>query len=139
MTREEAAAKLDGNQYRKEGSRELFIAMRDAGLVAVYGASDDLMEFNGAIHDEVGAWNGGTAYLTSAGLLANDCENDDCPHFKKLQKAAATIRAKWDDGGYSWRYETEIPHEKFVIMEDEDLYCEGIVFKLADVVAPQSI
>ncbi len=135
MTPTEAATHLNGNQYRKEGSRELFMTMRESGLVAVYGASDDLMEFNGAIHDEVGAWDGGTAYLTNAGLLVNDCGNEDCPHFKKLKEAAATINAKWDSGGFSWQYETEIPHVKFVIKEDDDNYCEGIVFALADVQA----
>lgn len=133
MTPSEAAAKLDGNQYRKEGSKELFAAMKAGGLVAVYGASDDLMEFEGAISDEVGCYNGGTAYLTSAGLLQNDCENDDCPHFKKLKERAATIEANWDDGGFSWRYETKIPHVKFIIKEDDENYCEGIVFALADV------
>lgn len=133
MTRDEAAAALDGNEYRKEGSRELFVAMREAGLVAVYGASDDLMEFNGAIHDEVGCWGGGTAFLTSEGLLVNDCDNDNCPHFDKLKARAATIDAKWGEGGFSWRYATDIPHSTFLIKEDGEDYCEGIVFALADV------
>lgn len=44
MTRDEAAEQLNGNEYRKEGSPTLFAAMKAAGLVAVYGASDDLME-----------------------------------------------------------------------------------------------
>jgi hypothetical protein len=133
MTPAEAAAALDGNEYGKEGSKELFAVMKAAGLVAVYGASDDLMEFEGAINDEVGCNNGGTAYLTNGGLVENDCDNDDCPHFERLKKTAATIHAKWDDGGFSWRYETKIPHVKFVIKEGDENYCEGIVFALADV------
>ena len=134
MTRDEAAAKLDGNQYREEGSKELWTAMKAAGLVAVYGASDDLMEFNGAIMDEVGAWNGGTAYLNREGLIVNDCRNHDCPHYKKaLKMAPATIKAIWDSNGFSWQYETALPHSKFIIKEDDGLYCEGIVFALADI------
>jgi hypothetical protein len=132
---EAAAAKLNGNQYGKEGSKDLFEAMDTAGLVAVFGASDDLMELRGAINDEVGCYNGGTAYLTPDGLLQNDCENEECPHFIKLKEKAATVTAKWDDGGFSWRYETEIPHVKFTIKEDDENYCEGIVFALADVPA----
>ena len=136
MTPAEAAAKLDGNQYRKEGSTDLFAAMKAAGLVAVYGASDDLMEFEGAIRDEVGAWDGGTAYLNRSGLIANECENDDCPHFKKaLKNAPATIEAIWDSNGFSWQYRTDLPHAKFVIKEDDENYCEGIVFALADIPA----
>lgn len=133
MTRDEAAAKLDGNEYREEGSKELFAAMKAAGLVAVFGASDDLMEFRGAINDEIGCWNGGTAYLTSAGLLVNDCESDNCPHFAKLQERATTIGAEWDVNGFSWVYDTQIPHSTFIIKEDGENYCEGIVFALADV------
>lgn len=131
MTPAEAAAKLDGNEYTKEGSRELFKEMKDAGLVAVFGASDDLMEFRGAINDEVGCYNGGTAYVTQEGLLVNDCDEGDCPHFARLQEKAAPIEAKFDVDGFSWIYETDIPNATFVIKEDGENYCEGIVFALA--------
>lgn len=133
ITRDEAAAKLDGNQYREEGSREFFKELKEAGLVAVFGASDDLMEFRGAIYDEIGAYNGGTAYLTNEGLLQSKCEEgEDCPYFKQLLGKASTITAIWDRDGFSFQYETEIPHSTFVIMEDDDTYCKGIVFALAD-------
>lgn len=133
MTPQEAADILDGNEYREEGSPELFAAMAKDGLVAVYGASDDTMEFRGAIHDEVGCYNGGTAGLTKDGLLQNDCDDDDCPYFAKLKEKATAIKAVWDGGPISWRYETEIPHVKFLIKEDGEHYCEGIVFDLGDV------
>lgn len=133
MTPAEAASKLDGNEYGKEGSRELFKEMKDAGLVAVFGASDDLMEFRGAIHEEVGAYNGGTAYLMPDGLLVNDCDDDKCPHFARLQEKAVPIGAEFDVDGFTWIYDTEIPHATFVIKEDGDNYCEGIVFALANV------
>ena len=132
MTPQEAAAKIDGNQYRAEVSPALEKTLKADGLVAVYGASDDLMEFVGAIYDEVGCYDGGTAYLTRDGLLSNACE-DECPYFAVRKRKAATINALWDSGGFSWRYETEIPHAKFVIKEDDENYCEGIVFALADV------
>lgn len=133
MTPAEAANELNNSQYRNEGSRELFARMKAAGLVAVFGASDDLMEFQGAIDDELGAYGGTTVYVTRNGLLQNDCDNDDCPHFAKLQKAATPIDAKWDDGGFSWRYDTAIPCARFIVKEDDENYCEGIVFSLADV------
>lgn len=67
------------------------------------------------------------------GLLVNDCDNDNCPHFKKMKRQATTIDAMWDRDGYSWIYNTPIPHETFEIFEDGDKYCRGIVFKLSDV------
>lgn len=93
MTPREAADALNNNQYREEGSRELFSAMKAARLVAVYGASDDLIEFEGAIRDEVGAYDGGSAFVTSSGLLQNECGNDRCPHFAKLEETATSLAA----------------------------------------------
>lgn len=135
LTKEEAAAALDGCQYREEGSRELFGRMKEAGLVAMFGASDDLIEFRGAIHDEDGAWEGGEYPISGKlGLLRNKCDNDGCPYFEAIVQSAAKINAIWDDGsGLSWRYETTIPHSKFTVLEDDERYCEGIVFALADV------
>lgn len=134
MNAKEAAERLNGSEYRNEGSKELFAKMKNAGLVAVFGASDDLMEFRGAIYDEVGCYDGGTACLDENGLLRNECDNEDCPHFARLKKSARTIKAIWspDEPECSWIYETDIPHETFDVMEDGELYCRGIVFRLAD-------
>lgn len=135
MTKEEAAAQLDGNEYCREGSVELWARMKVRGLVAVFGASDDLMEFRGAIHDEVGCYGGGTAYVTHDGLLQSECDCEDCPYFGRLLDDAATIEASWSPDGedLSWAYITDIPHATFTIMEDGEPYCKGIVFALADV------
>lgn len=136
-----AAKVLDGCEYGDECSREFEAMLKANGLVAVFGASDDLMEFRGAIHDEVGCYDGGTAYLARDGLLHNDCDDDRCPHFHRAKKRAAFIEAVWgDDGdGFSWKYKTEIPHEKFTVKEDGENYCEGIVFALSDVKAAHSL
>lgn len=133
MTPSEAAARLDGNEYRLEGSQGLFEAMKLFGLVAVFGASDDLMEFRGAINDEIACYNGGTAYVTRQGLLTNDCDSENCPHYERSKDSAVPLVAKWDVNGFSWVYDTQIPHETFIIKEGDENYCKGIVFALADV------
>ena len=43
------------------------------------------------------------------------------------------ITAVWDTDGYSWIYQTDIPHATFEIVEDGAPYCRGIIFALADV------
>ena len=48
MTPEEMAGRLDGCEYRAEVTAELRDLARENGLVIVYGASDDLIEFRGA-------------------------------------------------------------------------------------------
>lgn len=134
MTKEELAAKLTGAEYPFDPSRELQEAAKADGLVIVFGASDDLMEFRGAIYDELSAWEGTTAHLSNFGLLKNECGDDDCPYFASGKKGAATIVALWaNEPGYSWTYETTIPHATFEVVEDGEPYCRGIVFSLRDV------
>lgn len=133
MNAQELAAKINGREYRDETTSADEQAAKDNGLVIVFGASDDLMEFRGAVNDEIGAWEGATAYFTNAGLLNNECDNEDCPYHEKLKERAATIDAKWDTEGYSWVYETTIPHATFDVLEDGEKYCRGIVFALSDI------
>jgi hypothetical protein len=109
--------------------------MREAGLVAVFGASVDLMEFEGAVQDEVGAYNGAKVSFSRSGIIYNLCVSERCPYHQAEVKRGSKIEARWDVDGFSWRYKTDIPHVKFVIKEDDENYCEGIVFALADVPA----
>lgn len=133
MTTEELAAALNGRQYGDEMTRAEELCAKESGIVVVFGASDDLMEFRGAVNDELSAWGGTEAYLTNAGLLTNDCDNEECPYFKKLMNAVPSIEAIWNAGGYSWIYTTTIPHAEFDVLEDGDKYCRGIVFSLSDI------
>ena len=75
----------------------------------------------------------GSAHLTKDGLLQNDCQSEECPHFEKLKTGSAFIDADFDNDGYTWAYRTKIPHVTFEVVEDGDKYCRGIVFNLADV------
>ena len=133
MNAKELAAKLNGREYLSEITKEEAGEANAAGLVVVFGASDDLIEFRGALDEEINAWEGVTAYLTSDGLLYNLCRDRDCPYHAVERKYATTIEAKWDSDGYSWTYETAIPHETFEIVEGDEKYCRGIVFALVDV------
>ena len=134
ITAKELAAQLEGINYRSRLNKNLLEQAKASGLVIVYGMSDDLMEFDGAIREELDAYGGTTAYISPEGLLQNDCAEHDCPYFKKIMKRAATIDALWaQELEYSWTFRTEIPHEKFEIIDDGEPYCRGIVFRLADV------
>jgi len=138
MNAKELAAKLDGIQYPVRISKELAAEAKSAGLVIVYGASDDLMEFEGAIYDEVGCYDGGIAFVDAKGLLPDRDsieEDDELKDYFARQPLAKPIEAVWDDGtGYSWTYKTDIPHETFEVLEDGyPPYCRGIVFALAEI------
>jgi hypothetical protein len=128
MDMKTAAARLNGSEYGSEGSKELFAEMKDANLVAFFGCSDDLIEMRGAIHDETGA---GKVLLTPNGILSNDCRNDDCPYFAQLRRYASQVRGDHGDDG--WIFQTELPHERFEVLEDGSRYGDGLVISLDDV------
>ena len=134
MTAKELAIALTGREVGMEIMPGEERDAKDAGLVVVYGYSDDNVELCGAINDEVGAYSGTTVYLTPDGVLQEpDCGQDDCPYFAREREKAKTIKAVWHDkGGPCWTFETDIPHETFTVMEDGEPFCVGIVFSMAD-------
>jgi hypothetical protein len=140
MTKEELAQELNGREYRYEISREEAEVARENNLVVVFGASDDLIEFRGAIDDELGAFDGDVVYLNRDGIIQNECDNEDCPYFAALKTSAlktSAIKAVWCPHGkdLSWEYYTEIPHATFYVMDKDKshFYCRGIVFSMGDV------
>lgn len=140
MTKEELAARLTGREYGSEITKHEAIDAKAAGLVVVYGASDDLMEFEGAIYDEFGCYGGDTALVDAKGLLdrsqIDDSDDEAIADYVARKKHACTIEAVWSDAGNScWSYKTDIPHATFEIVEDGEVYCRGLVFALTDVKA----
>ena len=134
MTKEELAARLNGREYGSEISADEEKAAKAAGLVVLFGASDDLAELRGAINDEAGCYDGGDIRIIDGELFEEpDC---DCKWAQEASAAAekrsALIEALWSQGEWSWTYSTKIPHATFDVMEDGEPYCRGIVFALAD-------
>lgn len=129
----ELANILNGREYGEEITDDEAKLAASNGLVVVFGYSDDNMVLRGAIDDEEHCYDGGYALVTKNGILQNQCDCDECPYFEKEKKQAQKIKAIWDIDGYSWVYETEIPHATFEIFEDSETYCRGIVFSLDDI------
>lgn len=130
MSIKEFAKSINGKEYGyQQFTKEEIETAKENGFVIVYGASDDLMEFDGAIRDEVDCYDGGTAWI-SGDMIINDA----------ILLSDKPIKAIWCGGEkdkdgrvITWTYETEIPHETFIIYEDGEPYCRGIVFSIADV------
>lgn len=138
ITKEELAARLNGREIMDEISEAECKEAKASGLVIVFGASDDLVELRGAIHNEIGAYNGTEFKIYAGGLLTSwdDVDHDDESEMEKYfavkNSASKTIEALWcKEEGYSWTYKTSIPHSTFEIMEDGEHYCRGIVFDIA--------
>ncbi len=125
---------LHNCQIGEEVSEIIDVNAINNGLVIVYGASDDRIEFRGVIYSEVGVCDGSNVYLTNNGLVLNLCDDPECPYYLINTMKATFIKALWcATDEYSWTYETEIPHRTFDILKGDEKYCQGIVFSLADV------
>ena len=121
-----------GNEVTKEECEEA----RRLGLIIVFGYSDDVTAFNGAIRDESGY---GELYITQKGkILDNDAIEalegliedgtiDQAPPMGK-------IVSDYSKEGV-WTFTTDIPHATFDVTEDGKLYCRAIVFSVLDLIA----
>ena len=127
------AARLNGNLMGDEITQKEQADAKKAGLVVVFGYSDDYTLFRGVIRDEAGL---GAIRITKSGNILEEDRMDtlnelvedgtlsggDSPKF-------SVIIAKFDDHHH---YDTDIPHATFDIMEDGELFCRGIVFSISD-------
>jgi hypothetical protein len=134
MNKETLASMLHGREYRHEITKEEHYIAQKHRLVVVFGASDDLAELRGYIYDELGAGNKTEIPIDKNGLVVNRCDEDRCPYYKEKFGAATKIIAKWDNNCPNWSYETKIPHATFDIVEDDTIFCRGIVFSMDDIV-----
>ena len=110
MTKEELAEMLNNRAYLHETTPEIEQLAKDNNLLIVFGCSDDLCEFRGAILEEVDCYEGGTI------------------RHKELPKPIESLLCSGRD--CLWSYETELPYAEFNIYEDDELYCIGMVVDL---------
>jgi hypothetical protein len=134
MTKEQLAEKLNGRECGSEIRKEEELEARAAGLVVIFGYSDDNAELRGAISDEFSCYDGSTMKLHRGGLLPGHPDRCDCQFCGYVAMAAkcASVELVWSDvNGYSWTYKTDLPHATFDIVEGEEKYCRGIVFEIS--------
>ena len=133
MKKEELAKILNGRKRGDEITKEEIKIAKDNGLVVVYGYSDDNLEFNGAIDDEVDAYDGTKVYITKK------LEIKSTP-----KEGRKLVEAIWypildislmEELECSWLIKSDIPNSFFDIMDsdEEELFCRGIIFDIKDI------
>lgn len=135
MNLKEFAKMLDGREYGyPQFTKEEINIAKENGFVIIYGASDDLMEFEGAICDEADCFGGGLVrFSPTQGVLSNNYQ----------VKNQMEIRAKWcedrDENGktipWTYDFDMKLPNETFMIYEDyndEEPYCRGVVIDISE-------
>lgn len=140
------AALLNGRQYRDETTPDIENIAANNNWLIVFGASDDLMEWRGAINDETGA--GSSCYEEKFILRCKKgkWEFIDFSEFDEIDSSLLDwikpvpnllITPVWSVGesGASWEYITNLPSAPFNIFEDDELYCVGLVIDLNPILA----
>lgn len=119
MNSKEWAEKLNNIEYPADEIWDMRKQFEEDGVVVVYGASDDLIEFEGVISDEGDCYNDKVFYINKEGLTTSYSKN-----YVKVTHP--------HDGTAQFEYETNIPCEWFNVVEDGELYCKGFVFNIND-------
>ena len=126
------AQSLNGREYScGMFTQEEIQTAFERGWVIVTGASDDLMEFEGAFSDEGGCFDGGKVYFSPKAVYNGE---DDRSEFPNCIEAFWCNKEELDENGrvIPWTYKTTIPHETFMVYEYGEPYCRGIVFSIED-------
>ncbi len=135
MDLKEFAKMLDGRSIGDEVTKEIKEIAYINKIVIIHGASDDLAIVDGVLGDECGGlYSGGEIAFANGKVFSKECEDDECPHESRIFDAAKKVEADWcAKDKPCWSYSTSIPHEKFRIFEDGEVWCEGIVFFQKDI------
>jgi len=139
------SAKLTRREYRHEISEEECDQAKANGLLVVFGRADDGVELQGVIEDYVDAYDGTTFEVCSKGVKPTwrHCEEktfDEAKLFFDLEKLPGfKIIAQWDQNGRAWTMRLEgnsLPeHYPFMIFEDGEEFCEGLVIDMNGLVS----
>ena len=139
------AGLLDGLQTPIVLSPDLIQRAKTAGLVILFSNGDGVMEFEGAIQDEVEGYNGFNVFIDAAGLVPefNSIDRDDKnalrQYFQRETYARSLHLLNDVEISGAWTCKTDIPHEVFNIFAGDALVFRGIVFALADLMAGASV
>jgi hypothetical protein len=136
MNLRQLAEKLNKVEYGFSLNNELKEICKKERLIVMHGYSDDLLECEGAICDEIGAYGGTEFAFDAEGFIPeydqiNHDDRHEVEHWINRDKKARKFKAIWHNGGsLAWTIETDVPHTTFDIMEDGEVFSRGIIFSL---------
>lgn len=118
--------KLNGMEYGDDLDSALSDVRdyaKENGVVIIYGDNWSAHDINGAMCCTAFIANEPYFYMDSNGVLSESDKYDRYNHAKKISVVP------YADHRYSFAYETDIPHETLIVVdEDNQQHCRGIVF-----------
>lgn len=134
VTAQELVVRLNGGEYGSETTTWIEQLAKENGLVIVFGQSDDLVEFRGAIEEEFGCYAENTFYVINGKVFdegsLDEVKNALEPIGLSLP-SIPSIHAEFCPSGslFAWVIQAEDGCQ-FNIYEDGEEYCQGIVVPL---------
>ena len=128
MTKEDFATLINGRQYRDELTKEEEKSAEESGLIVIFGASDDLIEFRGKLDDEIGAYEGTDFIIATPGTELFIEDEEVYRKAKEIEPLVISedstgkdnrFKAEWSPESLdaSWLITTDLPHASFDISE----------------------
>lgn len=157
MTKEELAARLNGRDLDRtiveDEEKEL---ARESKLLIVYGQSDDLVELEGFIDEEIISYDAEEEICIDFNFKVMTTPDEDDAEtlerynvldivnerMKRALKITAKCQVAEDEGYTGWTFEVAVPHATFDLMDSDELddendqpvkYCRGIVIDMKTV------
>lgn len=123
--KEKLLKKWSENQHRvygEEFTHEEIKQMKEDGIVVVYGASDDLVEIDGAIKEEI------DSYIDSKfGYIKNK--------FVRGKDSNFILDVRHDINNCTFWFSTNVMQSTFVVYDEYDEpYCRGVFVSIYDIV-----
>lgn len=131
------ADRLDGEEYPFFPSRVDLEYAKANSLVVAFCLSDDLLEFCGAIYDELDAFEGTLGYIFNGKAISEDELIQDQKVLQKYgflsSRPSLSVKAIWEPKGIDAVWLVKVmgtESASFNVMEDGRVFCQGAVFQL---------
>lgn len=137
MTKEEVAKVISlklGVESFDNILKDIKEVLKANNITIIYGASDDLVEFEGAIYDECS--EGDTILFDSNGVHKNTCDcGEECPNYITPSHVKYVIGSFADviNTTHLWSFETDAPFTGILYKDSEGYECEALVIDLKDI------
>jgi hypothetical protein len=132
MNKEEFAKMINGREQDALLSADDCLIANENNLVVVFAYSDDLLELEGAIIDELGCYNGGTFFFEKD--FERWVDIDDSFEGVDLEDLPVIYAVCNDHSKYNgfWYIDTNLEYARFETMKNGEPFCSGLVFNYTD-------
>jgi len=109
------------------------------GWTVIYGCSDDLIEFEGYISEEMSQYGSDSLHIVkkkdSLEVLDDYDYNNINQKFEEYNIKLPSVKILFNNNhdDYYWYIYSDVPYLSFDIMEDDEKFCRGIIIDKIDI------